>query len=117
GQIVWSTLGARFVLPLLLSPVLSGLSTLVLYKALHAALAGRLDKQMCLCVEDTYHPVIDRSGGLVLLATGRALTVDESKQCEARYAGTILSMSAHDVLRKGLFATGGLVSFARGLND
>ena len=28
GQIVWSTLGSRFVVPLLLSPVLSGVSTL-----------------------------------------------------------------------------------------
>jgi PiT family inorganic phosphate transporter len=117
SQIVWSTLGARFVLPLLLSPVLSGLSTLVLYKVVHAALAGRLEKQMCLCVEDTYHPVADRSGGLVLLATGRTLTIDESQQCEARYAGTVLSVSTHEVLRKGLFTTGGLVSFARGLND
>jgi len=42
--------------------------------------------------------------------------VDETRQCEARYAGTVLTMSAQQALRTGLFATGGLVSFAR-LND
>jgi PiT family inorganic phosphate transporter len=117
GQIVWSTLGSRFVVPLLLSPVLSALSTLVLYKLVHAALGSRIEKQICLCVENTYHPVVDRSGALVLAATGRILTVDETRQCEARYAGTVLTMSAQKALRTGLFATGGLVSFARGLND
>lgn len=32
-------------------------------------------------------------------------------------AGTVLTMSAYKALRTGLFATGELVSFARGLND
>ena len=91
GQIVWSTLGSRFVVPLLLSPVLSGVSTLVLYKLVHAALGSRIKKQICLCVENTYHPVVNRSGALVLAATGRILTVDETRQCEARYAGTVLT--------------------------
>jgi PiT family inorganic phosphate transporter len=44
AQIVWSTLGLRFVLPLLLSPVLAGLSTLVLYRLLHWSLrAGSVE--------------------------------------------------------------------------
>ena len=43
--------------------------------------------------------------------------MDETRQCEARYAGTVLTISAQQALRIGLFATGGLVSFARGLND
>ena len=94
GQIVWSTLGSRFVVPLLLSPVLSALSTLVLYKLVHGALGSRIEQQICLCVENTYHPVVNRSGALVLAATGRILTVDETRQCEARYAGTVLTMSA-----------------------
>jgi PiT family inorganic phosphate transporter len=89
----------------------------VLYKLVHAALGSRIEKQICLCVENTYHPVVDRSGALVLNATGRILTVDETRQCEARYAGTVLTMSAYKALRTGLFATGGLISFARGLND
>ena len=118
AQIVWSTLGMRFVLPLLLSPVLAGLSTLVVYRLFHALLqAGRVEKQLCLCVENVYVPVVDRSGALMLATTGKTLTVGEVQQCEARYAGKVMTFPAHQALKVGQYATGGLVSFARGLND
>src|SRR5687767_877921 len=44
GHIVWATLGSRFVLPLLLSPVLSALCTLILYKLFHGALSSRIER-------------------------------------------------------------------------
>lgn len=117
-QIAWPTLGARFALPLLLSPALGALASLALFRAIRAGLdAAKVEKRLCLCVEDVEAPVVTRPGGLVLLATGRTLTVDEVRKCEARYSGTLLTFSAQKALEAGQLATSGLVSFARGLND
>lgn len=117
-QIVWSTLGAKFVLPLLLSPVLSAVATLFLYPGARGLMkVSNVEKQLCLCVEDTFVPVVTRDGSLMLAANGRTLTVDEVQSCQTRFAGELLTVDAQKALSAGQYATSGLVSFARGLND
>jgi PiT family inorganic phosphate transporter len=118
SRIVWSTLGAKLVLPLLLSPVLAACATMALYPAFRGALRLlRVEKQLCLCVEETFVPVVQRDGSLMLATGSRTLTIDEVKSCQTRFAGEVLTISAQKVLAAGQVVTSGLVSFARGLND
>ena len=118
ARIVWSTLGAKLVLPLVLSPVLAAAATMALYPLVRLGLkASKVEKQLCLCVEDTFVPVVASGGGLMLAASGRTLTIDEVKSCRTRFAGELLTISADRVLTAGQLVTSGLVSFARGLND
>src|SRR4029450_8667210 len=50
-QMVWATLGKRFALPLLLSPVLSAVATLAIYRLVRAGLdAVNVEKQISLCI-------------------------------------------------------------------
>jgi PiT family inorganic phosphate transporter len=118
SRIAWGTLGAKFALPLVLSPVLAAAATLVLYPAFRFAMkASRVEKQLCLCVEETFVPVVQRDGSMLLAASGRALTIDEVRNCQTRFAGEVLTLDAQKALAAGQVVTGGLVSFARGLND
>ncbi len=51
GTVVWPALANRFVLPLLLSPLVSAVAAYVLYRLLHRArLAMGVTKETCVCV-------------------------------------------------------------------
>jgi PiT family inorganic phosphate transporter len=118
SRVVWSTLGVKLVLPLLLSPVLAGVATMAISPAFRGLMRlSRVEKQLCLCVEETFVPVVQRDGGLALAASGRTLTIDEVGTCRTRFAGEVLTISAQKALAAGQVVTSGLVSFARGLND
>jgi inorganic phosphate transporter, PiT family len=118
SRLAWSTLGARVVLPLLLSPLLAAAATMALYPLVRLGLkASRVEKELCLCVEETFVPVVVKDGSLMLAASGRALTIDEAAACRTRFAGEVLTISADKAFTVGQLATSGLVSFARGLND
>ncbi len=117
-NIVWSALGTKFVLPLLLSPVLAAAVTFVLYPLIHRLmLVANIQEELCICIENAYVTVVDDNGTMILASSGRMLTFDEAQRCETRFAGTALTLPIHRVLAVGQFVTGGLVSFARGLND
>jgi PiT family inorganic phosphate transporter len=45
------------------------------------------------------------------------LSVDEQENCRERYAGSMLGLSAQQVMDGAHFLSAGVVSFARGLND
>jgi PiT family inorganic phosphate transporter len=91
---------------------------MALYPAFHFVMrASKIERQLCLCVEDTFVPVVQRDGSLMLAASGRTLTIDEVQSCQTRFAGELLTVSAQKALTAGQLTTSGLVSFARGLND
>ena len=116
-QLVWSTLVAKFVVPLLLSPMLSCVATLLLYPLVrHLLPALGLEKQLCVCVESVDQPVTLRDGTLAL-AGGRALTLDEVSRCETRLAGRILTLPARPFMAGLFYLTSGAVCFARAMND
>ena len=118
GQIIWAVLGKKIVLPLLFSPLLAAAATALLAPLLRLGLRGlRVEKQLCLCVESCYVPVINRGGVMMLAASGKTLTLDEVGNCETRFAGQLFSFSAQRFFTASQFVTSGLVSFARGLND
>lgn len=113
------TLGGKFFAPLLFSPVIAVLLTLVIYPSFKRVRIGLgIERQMCLCVGGNAQTVcVQNNGAAVLKSTGIALTVDQLKNCQQVYSGKILGFDSQGVLDKLHFVSAGAVSFARGLND
>ncbi len=119
SQVNFSTLGNKFFLPLLLSPIIAVLLTLVIYPSFKLARVKLgIEREMCLCVGENVEPVcIQRDGAAVLRSTGLVLTVDQLKNCQQYYQGKILGFDSQNILDKLHYLSAGAVSFARGLND
>lgn len=113
------TLENKFFLPLLFSPFIAAIFTLVIYPAFkRARIKMGVERQMCLCVGKNVQSVcIRKDGTAVLSSTGLALTIDQMKNCQQVYQGKVLGFDAQGVLDKFHLLSSGAVSFARGLND
>jgi PiT family inorganic phosphate transporter len=115
----WAVVASAMVYPLLLSPFVAILLTLLLYPLFRAA-RRRLgvEKETCLCVGGTIEAVdIGPNGAAVLRSTGLALTLGEISSCRSRYTGRVLGVSAQEILDRLHLLSAGAVSAARGLND
>jgi PiT family inorganic phosphate transporter len=87
-KLVWSALLAKFVAPLLLSPVLSCVATLAVFPLVRAALSG-----------------------------AATLSVDGVSASEPGLAGQVAAVPARAVVSGFFYLSSGAVCFARSLND
>jgi PiT family inorganic phosphate transporter len=119
AEVQFSSLGKSFVLPLLFSPVVSLLLTIVVYPLFRwAKRRSGVNSISCVCVGATYEEVATQpDGGLLLVRTGVAVEVGTTQQCVQRYRGQVLGIEAGRLLDGLHYLSGGAVGFARGLND
>lgn len=126
GDLGFATLGKGFVTPLLVSPVLALVLTLLLYPAFRWARARLgIRRETCLCIGAPVSPRLDSAGPGVVALTTALPAVDvvmaDTADCEYRnrtvYAGRLLGVQAQKLLDGLHFLSAGAVSFARGLND
>ncbi|MEM7456357.1 MAG: inorganic phosphate transporter [Planctomycetota bacterium] len=116
----YSNLGSKFLIPLLLSPVLAVVATTVLYPPLRFLRKRlKIKSDICLCVGEETVEVIPDGSHAAAMTAARALSasVDREVVCESRYEGNVLGISAGPALDSAHFLSSGMVSFARGLND
>ena len=118
----FAALGKGFVLPLLLSPVLAMVLGSCLYLAFRSLrLLCGVRKEWCICIgcEERVVALPQPVSVLALRAAPPPMTlsVDELENCRERYAGSMLGISAQQVMDGAHFLSAGVVSFARGLND
>lgn len=121
-----SVLGSAFFLPLLISPVLSILLTMPLYKVAHG-MVGRLGlgRESCLCLgPNKFVPVsalaFDSASGQYSMeqpAGGISVSVGTRDECVQKYNGSLLGVTAQGLVNSVHYASAAAVSFARGLND
>lgn len=124
GNVSLAALGKGFVAPLLFSPFIAVVLGGVLYLLLHSARwLLRIPKEWCFCV-GCEERVIAMPAGASMFATKTiplpALTLAAGEtvaSCSERYAGTIAGIDAQRAVDLAHFASAGVVSFARGLND
>ena len=117
-------LGSAFLLPLLLSPVISILLTMPLYKVGHG-LSKRLGvtKESCVCVAPgRFVPVAAFTEGNVALAPeaispGPLVTIGTAPACMDKYNGSVWGITAQKLIDNVHYLSAAVVSFARGLND
>ena len=108
-------LGAKFVAPLVFSPVVALVAARVAYPLAHAVRVRLgIGRTSCICVESEWIPI--DVGGSASLATP-AIWIGTAPACAERYDGTIVGITAQHALDALHFVSAGAMSFARGLND
>ena len=114
----FAALGKGFVLPLLLSPILAivlGGLLYFIFRSLRIVCGVR--KEWCICVgsEDRVIALPQPASVLSLrsIAPPITLSIDERENCRERYAGSMLGLSAQQVMDGAHFLSAGVVSFAR----
>lgn len=117
-QVNLAVLGAAFLTPLLVSPLLAvGLGS-VLYRVLAwCRLRLGVTEEWCVCVGNEVQVIPGPAAMPVMLANAPAVTVGEEALCRQRYGGRVLGLGAQQIVDGCHFLSAGVVSFARGLND
>jgi PiT family inorganic phosphate transporter len=119
GEVQFSALGTSFVVPLLCSPLIALILTVIIYplfRTLRRSLA--VTSASCVCVGAKYEEVVKQPDGtLTLVSTGLAVETGQASECYERYQGQMLGVEAGQVLDGLHYLSGGAVGFARGLND
>lgn len=108
--IIWGGLGAKVIVPLLISPFVSfGLAY-----GLLPVLKSRMTRSnnYCLCMEEREQSVVS-SGTFAMSMPVFRIVEGEASAC-AQNENNLISLKVVDMLH---FLSGGLTSFARGLND
>lgn len=118
----FAALGKGFVLPLLLSPILAiGLGGLLYFIFRSLRIVCGVRKEWCICVGCEERVIALPQPASILsmrsVASPVTLSIDEQENCQERYAGSMLGLSAQQVMDGAHFLSAGVVSFARGLND
>jgi inorganic phosphate transporter, PiT family len=109
----WGFLGAKFAVPLALSPLLSMLLVyLVSWPVVRVVrrVAGR-----CACV--TEGATLQPSGGAAVAAAATRLSVVVDEEAACAQESPVVAVSATSVSDRLHWLSGGLTSFARGWND
>ncbi len=120
GTIKFAALGASFVLPLLLSPVVAVLLAMLIYMGFRQIRQRKaISNLLCLCVEN--QPAATASyfadNASALAGHNRLLSIDNQSDCDNRYAGVIFGFDLKKAMDALHFCSAGAVCFARGLND
>lgn len=115
----WTAVLDRFLIPLILAPLIALTLAMVLYIIFRS---GRkrlgIGHQTCICIGREHHPVaINTDGSMSIVATGVRLDVDDAAKCSTRYEGRVIGLDAQRVLDWSHLFSAGALSFARGLND
>lgn len=115
----WSAVGSKFFLPLLLSPAIALLATVVIYTAFRFMRQRmNVNHQTCICINERVEPItLHNNGTATLRSSGVTLTVTDTDTCKQQYTGRIAGVGAQRVLDVLHIISAGALSFARGLND
>jgi PiT family inorganic phosphate transporter len=113
-------LGGNFFLPLLLSPLLAVLATIVVYPVFRTVRQRLgISADTCLCAGNRILETIPLSDHCLALERAEFLTVQigDRVTCQKIYHGDVWGFEAKNILDGMHFLSAGAVSFARGLND
>jgi PiT family inorganic phosphate transporter len=119
----WSILGAKFAQPLLLSPFLAILVTVLLYPVLRwLRVRTGITRQTCVCIgEGKPEPVEFLGNGMAMTVApgqlGRMVRIGNSDSCTERYSGKLVGIEAHTLADSVHYLSAGAVCFARAVND
>ena len=120
GPVHYEVLSDKFLLPLFLSPLVAVLGTMALYPTLRIARRGLgITRDSCFCIGEETVEVVPGMTSAHAIAYEKKLSVRTGKavSCHTRYQGHVLGLSAARALDAAHFASAGVLSFARGLND
>ncbi len=120
ASVQWATLTGKFFVPLLLSPVIALVGTVVLYPTFRWIRTSLgLTKASCFCAGVETIEVVPQLSHALAVSRAETLsaTFGTTVTCQERYEGRLLGINCGDALDKSHYLSAGLMSFARGLND
>lgn len=123
GAVNLNHLGATFVLPLIIGPIIALIGSYVMYKVFHFLRHKlRVDRETCVCIGNEFVPVKEMNCCGDTLSyqdatTAVTISVDKTANCTERYSGNFIGIDAQRFITIGHFISGAWVCFARGLND
>ncbi len=116
----FSKLGNTFFLPLVISPLLAVVLSSLFYWLFHySRKAAGITEESCLCVGKKLIPVAQVATAANSFASLPVLeaTISSQADCAMQYKGKFLGINFQSLLNNLHYASGAIVSFARGLND
>ena len=118
----FSLLGSTFIMPLILSPLMATVASMVAYLLFRRLrVFFGVNKQMCICIGQEYVPIVNNLNKVNPVADSitsyKSINIDKEQNCIERYQGAFLGLNAQKLLDVAHFLSAGVVSFARGLND
>jgi PiT family inorganic phosphate transporter len=118
----FNKLGNTFLMPLIVSPLMAAIGSLILYLIFRKVrkVVG-LKRETCLCIGDEFEPIaqIQNKVGHIILENKAHIAIHSGteNECTERYNGNFIGVNAQKLLDTAHFLSAGVVSFARGLND
>ena len=116
-------LATKFLVPLLISPVIAVVGAMVLYPIFRSVRKRlKISKQTCLCVGNEVlacAPAPADVSALTAIAEQKypTIRIGEESECRDAYVGKLAGISVVKLVDAAHFLSAGAVSFARGLND
>lgn len=124
AEMNFSKLGSAFFLPLILSPLIAAMLSLLLYRLFTSVRKkSGITKESCACVVQVQNAETQNFVPLHFVNTAAVeknslgIKIGTISQCNEQYNGTVIGISAQKTLDFAHYISSGAVSFARGLND
>jgi len=115
-----SQLGNGFFLPLLFSPLLAIVVTLIIYPVFSTLRRSfGITAKTCLCIGNKVLETMPANDCCAAMARAEQLSVKigDTVTCRQDYQGSVVGLEAQSLLDSMHYFSAGAVSFARGLND
>lgn len=119
-NINFSKLGNTFFLPLLVSPIIAVLLSILFYWLFHySRKASGITEENCLCVGEKLVPVAKLANTINSFTTLPVVeaSIGFREDCARQYTGKFLGLNFKPLLNNLHYGSAAIVSFARGLND
>lgn len=115
-------LGSTFLMPLIVSPLMAAVVSLVAYLIFRQVRKwSGITKETCICIGDQHVPISQVANGDGTVSIGAAsqkrILLLKDVECMDVYKGQFMGINAQKILDYAHYASAGVVSFARGLND
>lgn len=118
-QLNFAALGKSFFIPLLLSPLIAMVLSIMIYSLLHySRITLNIEKAWCICIGNQQKLVpISTGGKLENIPNLPDVNIDTTDECNQKYIGKFWGINSQKLVDSCHFLSAGAVSFARGLND
>lgn len=121
--VYFDKLATKFLIPLIVSPLIAIGGTMIIYPILRA---GRrrfgIKKETCICIgNEILITAPESTDSIALMETAQqqhpTIVVADEAVCRDQYAGSVAGIRAESLAHAVHFFSAGAVSFSRGLND
>ena len=116
----FSKLAAKFLIPLLVSPLMAAVLSFIAYWIFRAVREKTgISKSACLCIQEADIKISGIQANYFIAAPAAAIEIVSCKKesYSDKYDGELLGISFQKIMDVLHFLSAGVVSFARGLND